>query len=69
MRQDPKTQNTILEIATGKIMGRIKDGIYSFKGIPFGETPTGKKRWRRAMPPTSWTGIKETFTTVTVHHK
>lgn len=62
MRQDPKTQNTVLEIATGKIMGRIKDGIYSFKGIPFGETPTGKKRWRRAMPPTSWTGIKETFT-------
>ena len=47
---------TVVETTAGKIRGYSNDGIYTFKGVPYAEPPTGALRF---MPPTKvkpWTG-------------
>src|SRR5262245_61981369 len=43
----------------GKVRGAIEDGIYVFKGIPYGAAPTGPLRFRAPVPPAPWTGIRD----------
>ena len=38
----------IVEIASGKLRGISAAGVYSFKGVPYGASPTGPNRF---MPP------------------
>jgi len=49
----------IVEIPTGKIRGTAKNGVYAFKGIPYGWPTGGKNRFLRAKPPAPWTGIRD----------
>lgn len=48
-----KTANGILESTTPP-----KDGVRSFKGIPFGQPPVGDLRWREPQPVKNWTGVR-----------
>ncbi len=48
-----KTANGILESTAAP-----KDGVRSFKGIPFAEPPTGNLRWREPQPVKNWKGIR-----------
>ena len=48
-----KTANGILESTTAP-----KDGVRSFKGIPFGQPPVGDLRWREPQPVKNWTGVR-----------
>jgi para-nitrobenzyl esterase len=48
-----KTANGIVETTTPP-----KDGVRSFKGIPFGQPPVGDLRWREPMPAKNWTGVR-----------
>lgn len=50
-----------IETATvtgGQIEGVAKDGIASFKGIPFAAPPVGDLRWKAPQPLKAWTGIR-----------
>ena len=35
-----------------------KDGVRSFKGIPFGQPPVGDLRWREPQPVRNWSGVR-----------
>jgi para-nitrobenzyl esterase len=43
---------------TGAVSGAVKDGVLSFKGIPFAAPPVGQLRWRPPQPAAHWSGIR-----------
>ena len=49
-----KTANGILESTAAP-----KDGVRSFKGIPFGQPPVGALRWREPQPVKNWSGVRK----------
>jgi len=52
-RDRVKTANGILESTAAP-----KDGVRSFKGIPFGQPPVGDLRWREPQPVKNWSGVR-----------
>jgi len=48
-----KTANGVVESTAAP-----KDGVRSFKGLPFGQPPVGELRWREPMPPKNWSGVR-----------
>ena len=48
-----KTANGVVESTAAP-----KDGVRSFKGIPFGQPPVGDLRWREPQPVKNWTGVR-----------
>lgn len=54
------SQSSALIITTvnGKVEGAVeKDGVRSFKGIPFAAPPVGNLRWKEPQPVKNWQGI------------
>lgn len=54
----PATYWTV-KVTGGEVRGVVKDGIASFKGIPFAAPPVGELRWRAPQPVVSWDGVRE----------
>ena len=48
-----KVANGVLESSAA-----AKDGVRSFKGIPFAQPPVGDLRWREPQPVKNWTGSR-----------
>src|SRR5262249_6056976 len=48
-----KTANGTLEATAAP-----KDGVRSFKGIPFAQPPVGDLRWREPQPVKNWSGVR-----------
>jgi para-nitrobenzyl esterase len=48
-----KTANGVIESTAAP-----KDGVRSFKGIPFAQPPVGDLRWREPQPVKNWTGAR-----------
>ncbi len=36
----------------------VKNGVRTFRGIPFGQPPVGDLRWREPQPVKNWTGVR-----------
>lgn len=51
----------VVELASGKVRGRVSRGIHVFKGIPYGAVTSGENRFRPARPPAEWTGVREAY--------
>lgn len=49
----------IVAIDSGKVQGKVDDGVASWKGIPFAAAPTGKLRWRAPQPAAAWSGVRQ----------
>src|SRR5262245_32514959 len=49
-----------VKIANGVLESNAapKDGIRSFKGIPFAQPPVGELRWREPHPAKNWSGVR-----------
>jgi para-nitrobenzyl esterase len=49
-----------VKIADGMLESNAapKNGVRSFKGIPFGQPPVGELRWREPQPVKSWKGVR-----------
>ena len=38
----------------GKVRGFVDGGVFTFKGVPYGQTTEGENRWLPAKPPKPW---------------
>ncbi|MDF5754385.1 carboxylesterase family protein [Spongiactinospora sp. TRM90649] len=52
MRHTVKTRN-------GLVAGYARDGVVSFKGIPYAAAPDGERRFMAPEPAPSWDGVRE----------
>ncbi len=50
---------TIVETNAGRLRGRITDGVVAFKGVPYGEQVSRRRRWLRSSPVTGWRGVRD----------
>ena len=49
-------------ITGGRVQGEVKDGLASFKGLPFAAPPVGPLRWRVPKPVVAWRGLRKADT-------
>ncbi len=49
---------TVVELPAGKIRGYERNGVYIFKGLPYGASTSGPRRFMPAVLPEPWTGIR-----------
>jgi para-nitrobenzyl esterase len=47
------------KVTGGVVGGVVKDGIVSFKGVPFAAPPVGDLRWRSPQPVNPWQGVRK----------
>jgi para-nitrobenzyl esterase len=51
----------VTETAAGKVRGYSRNGIYTFKGIPYAATTEGKGRFMPPKKPEPWTGVRSSM--------
>lgn len=50
--------STVVETSSGRIRGFERNGVYTFKGVPYGASTSGSRRFMPPAPPDPWTGIR-----------
>ncbi|MGH9685554.1 MAG: carboxylesterase family protein [Candidatus Acidiferrales bacterium] len=51
-------RKNIVETDSGKVYGFIKDGVVTFRGIPYGASTEGKNRFMPPVKPEPWAGVR-----------
>ncbi|WP_308910441.1 carboxylesterase/lipase family protein [Pseudokordiimonas caeni] len=56
-----KTGAAIVETQYGKVGGYIRNGIFTFKGMPYGASTGGENRFRAPEKPQPWAGVRSSL--------
>lgn len=48
-----------VKTTSGELVGTERDGVHSFRGIPYAAPPVGDLRFRRPERPTAWEGLRD----------
>ncbi|HEV2531813.1 carboxylesterase/lipase family protein [Phenylobacterium sp.] len=48
----------IVETRSGKVRGAVRDGVFTWKGIPYGRDAGGAARFLPPQPAAGWTGVR-----------
>jgi para-nitrobenzyl esterase len=55
-------KGAIIETPYGKVKGYRRNGIYTYKGIPYGASTAGANRFMAPKEPKPWTGVRNALT-------
>ncbi|MGD8167487.1 carboxylesterase/lipase family protein [Herbiconiux sp. P16] len=58
---DSEVDPLIVATASGAVRGTLREGLRSWRGIPYAEPPVGALRFRSPCPPEPWTGVRDTI--------
>jgi para-nitrobenzyl esterase len=51
----------VVETTAGKVRGYVRNGIFTFKGIPYAATTAGAARFMAPQKPTPWAGVRSSM--------
>ena len=53
-----RDDSAVVDTSAGKVAGFIRKGIFTFKGIPYGDTTEGANRFVPPIKPKPWSGVR-----------
>jgi para-nitrobenzyl esterase len=52
-------ESPVVETKSGRLRGSRRDGVFTFKGIPYGQPTGGANRFMPPIAATPWTGVRD----------
>src|SRR5260370_6178529 len=58
-----KYETRVVQATSGKLSGVIQQGVHTYRGVPYGASPSGSNRFMAPRKPDPWAGVRNAFQT------